>query len=70
MSVNADQPPPDTPTCDRCGAEITTGAMAAWCAHRERCEFWPDDEASQQLLDDLGWRVPVEHWPPIKENTP
>jgi len=58
----------DGPTCDRCGAPVTTGAMAAWCPHRERCEFWPDDPESQELLDNLGFRVPAERWPPIKEN--
>lgn len=45
------------PRCDRCGAPITTGLMAAFCPHRERCEFWPEDEASQQFLDDMGLRI-------------
>lgn len=48
----------DDPKCDRCGAPITTGAMAAICPHREKCEFWPDDEESQRFLDDLGMRLP------------
>jgi len=30
------------PKCDKCGAEITTGLMAAFCPLGEKCEFWPD----------------------------
>ena len=47
----------EEPKCDRCGAPITTGAMAAICPRREKCEFWPDDEESQRFLDDLGMRL-------------
>ena len=32
---------PHCPTCDKCGAPITTGAMALICPLREECEFWP-----------------------------
>jgi hypothetical protein len=32
---------PNGPTCDTCGAPITTGAMALLCPLREKCEFWP-----------------------------
>jgi hypothetical protein len=49
----------DDPKCDRCGAPITTGLMAAICPHREKCEFWPDDKDSQDFLDSFGWRVPA-----------
>jgi hypothetical protein len=31
--------------------------MAAFCPHRERCEFWPEDAESQKFLDGLGLRV-------------
>jgi hypothetical protein len=48
---------PDDPKCDRCGAPITTGLMAAICPRREQCEFWPDDAESQQFLDSLGMRL-------------
>lgn len=34
---------PPCPTCDKCGAPITTGAMALICPHREQCEFWPEE---------------------------
>lgn len=33
----------ETPTCDKCGAEITTGLMVCLCPCREQCAFW--DEA-------------------------
>ena len=45
------------PRCSRCGAEVTTGFMAAICPHRERCEFWPDDKESQDFLDSMGMRL-------------
>lgn len=48
------------PRCSVCGAEVTTGFMAAICPHRERCEFWPEDKESQKFLDDLGMRLPDE----------
>lgn len=44
------------PACDKCGAPITTGLIAAICPHREQCAYWPDDLESQQFLDSLGWR--------------
>lgn len=28
------------PHCDKCGAEITTGLMAAFCELGKECEFW------------------------------
>ncbi len=49
--------PERDPCCDRCGAPITTGLMAAFCPHRERCEYWPEDEESQKFIDDLGLRL-------------
>jgi hypothetical protein len=33
----------DDPHCETCGAEITSGLMAAFCPRGERCEFWPRD---------------------------
>ena len=47
------------PKCDRCGAPMTTGLMAAICPRREGCEFWPDDKDSQDFLDSFGWRRPA-----------
>lgn len=41
------------PKCDTCGAEITTGLMAAFCSRGERCEFWPDDPESQLFLREF-----------------
>jgi hypothetical protein len=31
------------PLCEKCGAEVTTGAMAMFCPRREQCEFWPPE---------------------------
>lgn len=28
-------------SCAKCGLEITTGMMAAFCGHADQCEFWP-----------------------------
>ena len=36
------------PTCDKCGAPITTGFMAVFCPQAEDCEFWVP-EASEFL---------------------
>ncbi len=42
-----------TPRCDKCGAEVSTGLMAAFCPKAEACEFWPDDESSQEFIKSL-----------------
>jgi hypothetical protein len=47
----------DEHRCERCGSLITTCLMAAFCPHRERCEFWPAEHESQAFLDALGMRV-------------
>jgi hypothetical protein len=44
--------------CEVCGIEVTGGLMAAMCPLREKCEFWPEDEESQQFLDGLNMRYP------------
>ena len=28
------------PFCDKCGVEMTTGLMAAFCPLKKECEFW------------------------------
>jgi hypothetical protein len=28
------------PRCDKCGAEMTTALMAAFCPAKRKCEFW------------------------------
>jgi hypothetical protein len=30
----------ERPKCDKCGAEITTGLMAAFCPRYKQCEFY------------------------------
>ena len=34
----------DAPRCGKCGAPITTGAMAMLCPFGRQCEFVDDDE--------------------------
>lgn len=43
-----------TPTCSKCGAPVSTSAMAMYCPRDTECEFYPDDEASQQFIRE--WR--------------
>lgn len=35
--------PPACPTCDTCGAPVTTGMMVIICPRRMRCEFYDHD---------------------------
>ena len=55
------------PHCDKCGAEITTGMMAAFCEKLEECEFWPADATPDevQFLDWIGGRADS---PDVKPN--
>ena len=41
------------PKCDKCGAPVTTGMMAAICPRAEKCAFWPADESSQEFIHAL-----------------
>ena len=45
----------DTPTCDKCGAEITTGLMAVFCPGGKECEFWVPEV--EEFKDD--WKMPA-----------
>ena len=49
----------DTPTCDKCGLEITTGFMAFFCPHGSECEFWPRDSGLdvQLLAYKRSWEL-------------
>lgn len=51
----ADDPP--DPTCDKCGAPVTTGLMAVICPYAEQCAFWPEDKQSQDFIRKM--RGPV-----------
>ena len=55
-----------TPKCDTCGAEVTTGMMAAFCPRREGCEMWPKDAtpAEVRFLDWIGGRIDSPDEPP------
>lgn len=44
----------DTPRCDRCGAEITTGLMAASCEKGKDCEFYTP--AVDEFMAEFGLR--------------
>jgi hypothetical protein len=46
-------------TCEKCGAPITTGMMAMICPHAEKCEFWPEDESSQEFVKQLRAQHPL-----------
>jgi hypothetical protein len=43
----------DDPKCDTCGAPVETGMMAVFCPRAEKCEFWPEDEQSQELIREF-----------------
>lgn len=43
----------EDPICDKCGAPIDTGAIAAICPHGKECEFYPDDADSQAFVEQL-----------------
>lgn len=45
------------PTCDKCGAEITTGLMAAFCQSGKECEFYVEG------VEDFMESVSVPHEP-------
>lgn len=51
------------PKCERCQAPITTGMMAALCPLRERCEFWPEDQAGQEFVRAMRGEVSNEVTP-------
>ena len=40
------------PTCDKCGAPITTGLMAVFCPAGKECEFWVPEV--EQFRKDWG----------------
>lgn len=44
----------DEMKCEKCGAEITTGAMALFCEHGKDCEFWvPEVEEFKADLEPV-----------------
>ena len=43
----------ESPRCDKCGVEITTGLMAVFCPRGAECEFYPDDVDGQKFIDEL-----------------
>lgn len=54
------------PTCDKCGAEITTGLMALYCPKGIECEFYPDDPESRAFLKSLQTSSDAGE-PPVNE---
>lgn len=46
MSDAANIASDDSPRCEKCGLEITTGAMAAFCPNATQCEFWPHSDGT------------------------
>jgi hypothetical protein len=47
-----------SPCCDKCGAEITTGLMAAFCPKGKECEFW--NPAVDEFMADFGLRRTID----------
>jgi Zn finger protein HypA/HybF involved in hydrogenase expression len=44
---------PFDPRCDKCGAPVTTSAMALICPRGKQCEFWvPEIETFKALFQD------------------
>jgi hypothetical protein len=39
----------DSPKCEKCGLECTTGMMAAFCSKGRECEFWPHSNGEVAL---------------------
>jgi len=53
--------PDNTPTCDKCGLEITTGFMAFFCPRGSECELWPrDSPLDVQLLAYKHWEAEMK----------
>lgn len=44
----------EVPRCDKCGAEITTGLMAAFCEKGKDCEFYVP--ALDDFMAEFGLR--------------
>lgn len=47
----------DCPTCEKCGAPVTTGMMAVLCPRARACAFVMDDdhwETVEEFREDLG----------------
>jgi hypothetical protein len=42
-----------TPICEKCGAPITTSAMAMICPRKEQCELYPSDEESRKFIREF-----------------
>jgi hypothetical protein len=51
----------DSPKCDKCGAEITTGFMGFFCPHGSNCDLWPKDSPDDvQLLAYRHWEAEMK----------
>ncbi len=44
------------PTCDKCGAPVTTGLMAAFCPRFRDCEFYTPE--LDDFMNLLEWSPP------------
>jgi hypothetical protein len=50
------------PKCDKCGLEITTGLMAAFCTNGKQCEFYVEG------IEEFGETVSVQRQDPQSNN--
>lgn len=49
------------PTCDKCGAPVTTALMAVHCPYRDACEFTPKDAQGREFIKLLrGEEIDVD----------
>lgn len=46
---------PPCPTCDKCGALVSTGAMALICPNREKCFFYPEEGIPEPFARMFGY---------------
>lgn len=46
----------ESPTCDECGEELTTGMMALFCPRAEKCSMYLTlDEESQEWVREFRY---------------
>lgn len=44
---------PHCPSCEDCGAPITTGLMALLCPKRTACAMWPEGMADEGVICEM-----------------
>jgi hypothetical protein len=58
----------ESPKCDKCGKEVTTGLMAAFCEEAKECAFYVPE--LDDFMTDLGYeRNPALTQPQTNRHT-